>query len=148
MRYSTLPSTVNPTRPPIGVQAKPLPENAIVTVRAWSLTVVWHCSGKKRPTAFGFGASLSGAARFCISGQILCAPKFEKSHQRISGLALIGSRKHGHPTNRSDTYTSPQSLARSGIHHVDVRRPSRSITRTLPHHDPDPERSPSTWLGL
>ena len=32
IRYSTLPATVNATRPPTGVHAKPLPENAIVTV--------------------------------------------------------------------------------------------------------------------
>src|SRR5688572_26555082 len=64
-----------------------------------SSTCTWQFVGKKRPTlALPIAASFSGTPRFSISGQIFEAPKFEKSHQRISGLALIAPRAHGQPT--------------------------------------------------
>ncbi len=64
-----------------------------------SSTCTLHCCGKKRPTLAAPSAwSFSGTPRFSISGRIMEAPKFEKSHQRSSGLALTAERTHGQPT--------------------------------------------------
>src|SRR3954453_20361258 len=101
--------TAKPTRPATGVHAKPVPENASVTVWGPSLTWVVQRSGKKRPMALPFGASLSGAPRFSISGHMRCAPKFENRNQRSSGLALTEPRNRPQPLTPSSDSNAKQA---------------------------------------
>ena len=69
--------------------------------------------GKKRPIAGERSSSRSGRPCFSISGQMCCAPKFEKSHQRRLGLRSVAAFKQGHPASTfAMTMTISVSAAR------------------------------------
>src|SRR5260221_9046372 len=78
----------------------------MVTVLRSSLTTARHAFGKNRPSVSPPGTSWSGAPRFSISGHILPAPKLEKSHHLIPGLAFTAPLKSGQPVAKSDATTA------------------------------------------